>query len=275
MRHSDHRAEAVEGNQLPILGNVGLAPDDPDLLPVPKADPSHRVRRHREILLANPYHQGVGGGHGKGCFHREATTLSRLRFDSHAPPQPGQGLGDHVQSHAPAARLGHFRRRREAGRKEEIEQRLFRGDFRHPGGQESRGHRAPPNFVKGHARAVVFDRHSQQIADDPQRQPDGPSGWLAGRATNRRFLDSVVHRISDQMGERRLDLLEKKPVDLDVAPFDSERDFLSNPSGVLANQSLQCVKEAGSGNRPQRGDVFSKVLRRRLRRLRVRPQRVK
>src|SRR5260370_1123556 len=62
MRHSDHRAEAVEGNQLPILGNVGLAPDDPDLLPVPKADPSHRVRRHREILLANPYHQGVGAG---------------------------------------------------------------------------------------------------------------------------------------------------------------------------------------------------------------------
>jgi len=101
--------------------------------------------------------------------------------------------------------------------------------------------------ARQHARLVdsapvVGDTNQHRRAISLCRQDQCRNAWLAGLLTLRGWLDTVIERITQKVQYRLAHLVEHRAIELDLAAFDPEIDFLPQRSRGVANDSGESLE---------------------------------
>ena len=85
------------------------------------------------------------------------------------------------------------------------------------------------NRVEIEAATVVCDDDLDPFLPERRGQCNPATRGLAGRDPRRGSFDAMVDGVAHQVEKRILDLRDDRAVDLDLASFDGELDFLAGP----------------------------------------------
>ena len=100
------------------------------------------------------------------------------------------------------------------------------------------------DFARVDAGAVIGDQQLHMAAVSRRNgNRNGPVRRLAFlHAPSRRF-NAVVQRISDQVNEGILQLLQNPPINLDVAAANHQLDFFALVTGQFANEARKHLQQ--------------------------------
>jgi len=195
----DGRAIAIE--ILPAL-------DGADLVMRAVEDVVDAGERKGIRLAADVHEQGPDYRHRDRELEREDGLPARLRRHADTPADGLDHALYHVEAHAAAGDFRDLVLRGEARQEQEFEELELRQLLGHLGGDEAAAHGLGPQPFDVDAAAVVGEGDVEHAGAVPGLEADRAHRRLAIGLAFGGQLDAVVERVSNQVRERRLELVE-------------------------------------------------------------------
>ena len=246
--------------------NLVANPDDiaafgaADLVALDALDAKDIAGRNGEQRGAAFDDQTQGRGHAEREVQREPCSLPRHAGDVDVAAQALDMVAHDIQPHAAPRDVGHFRPRRHARPENEPQQVVLA----HALGLGALND-AALNGAGAHRGAVDAPPVILHLDDDGTaalRRTDRNMalGALAGRDPFFRRLDAVVDAVAQQMGERRLDLLQHGAIYLGVAPRDRQVHLFVQLVSQIAYHAREALQHAADGHEARAEHIFLQVI---------------
>jgi hypothetical protein len=178
-------------------------------------------------------------------LEREHRLAAELGGHSHGAAHALDHALHHVEPHAAARDLGHLVFRGKARQEEKFEKFELRELVGDLPGDEPPGHRLGAKRLDVDAAAVVGERDVEHACTVTGLQPDHADRWLARGLAVVRRLEPMVEGVADQVGERRLELVEDVTVDAGLLATHLESHLLAEGAGDVTDESRKAADAVG------------------------------
>ena len=201
------------------------------------------VQRNGIGIFRRFHHQGAVHGQGEGQANNEPRALPLARINGDRATHLLDFAGHHIHAYASPGNLGHGGRRREAGMEDKLLDFLIR-ELR------IRRHQASlDGFIQyrfGINPLAVIGQGDHHLAPfSAQFQIDATGIILAGRLTSLGGFDTVVHRVTQHVLQRRDHTLHQRAVQFAFRVKHIEVHTLAHFTGNLAHDTAQTRYQSG------------------------------